>query len=56
MALSRHRAAEVSNYLMELGVPRNIIKRSRFGESAPIVNTDNNIQSRNRRVTITFLP
>ena len=57
MELSRHRAAEVSNQLMELGVPREIIKRSRYGESAPLVSTsDNKLQSRNRRVSITFLP
>ena len=57
MQLSRHRAAEVSNHLMELGVPREIIKRSRFGESAPIVSSnDNKSQSKNRRVSVTFLP
>ena len=57
MQLSRHRAAEVSNHLMELGVPREIIKRSRFGESAPIVSkNDNKLQSKNRRVSVTFLP
>ena len=56
MQLSRHRAAEVSNQLMELGVPREIIKRSRFGESAPIVSAnDKSLQSKNRRVSITFL-
>ncbi len=57
MQLSRHRAAEVSNQLMELGVPRKLIKRSRFGESLPIVSAnDNKLQSKNRRVSITFLP
>ncbi|MBT6093579.1 MAG: OmpA family protein [Rhodospirillaceae bacterium] len=54
--LSRYRAAEVSNRLMELGVPRKMVQRSRHGEVAPVVETgDNAREGKNRRVTITFI-
>jgi len=56
LGLSRHRAAEVGNRLMELGVPRKIVKKSRFGEIAPVVESgDSKREGKNRRVTITFL-
>ena len=56
MGLSRYRAAEVGNRLMELGVPRKIVQRSRYGEIAPVVDSgDNKSEAKNRRVTITFL-
>ncbi|MBB52911.1 MAG: hypothetical protein CMF67_00905 [Magnetovibrio sp.] len=56
MRLSRYRAAEVSNRLMELGVPRKRLKWSRYGEIAPVVDSgDNKREGKNRRVTITFL-
>ena len=56
MRLSRYRAAEVSNRLMELGVPRKILKWSRYGEIAPVLDRgDNKHEGKNRRVTITFL-
>ena len=56
MRLSRYRAAEVSNRLMELGVSRKNLKWSRYGEIAPVVDSgDNKRESKNRRVTITFL-
>ncbi len=56
MRLSRYRAAEVSNRLMELGVPRKILKWSRYGEIAPVLDSgDNKHEGKNRRVTITFL-
>lgn len=56
LGLSRHRAAEVGNRLMELGVPRKIVKKSRFGEIAPVVESgDSKREGKNRRVTIMFL-
>ena len=56
LGLSRYRAAEVSNRLMELGVPRKVVQRSRHGEVAPVVETgDNKREGKNRRVTITFI-
>jgi len=56
MGLSRYRAAEVGNRLMELGVPRKVVQKSRYGEIAPVVDTgDNKREGKNRRVTITFL-
>ena len=56
MRLSRYRAAEVSRSLMELGVSRKILKWSRYGEIAPVLDSgDNKHESKNRRVTITFL-
>ena len=56
MRLSRYRAAEVSNRLMELGVSRKSLKWSRYGEIAPVVDSgDNKTEGKNRRVTITFL-
>ena len=56
LGLSRYRAAEVSNRLMEMGVPRAIVQRSRHGEVAPVVETgDGKRESKNRRVTITFI-
>ena len=56
MRLSRYRAAEVSNRLMELGVSRKTLKWSRYGEIAPVVDSgDNKTEKKNRRVTITFL-
>ncbi|MAH83033.1 MAG: hypothetical protein CBB68_00790 [Rhodospirillaceae bacterium TMED8] len=56
LGLSRYRAAEVSNRLMELGVPRGAVKRSRHGEVAPVVETgDGKPEGKNRRVSITFI-
>lgn len=56
MGLSRYRAAEVGNRLMELGVPRKIVQKSRYGEIAPVVDSgDGKREGKNRRVTITFL-
>ena len=56
LGLSRYRAAEVGNRLMELGVPRNVVQKSRHGEIAPVVETgDNKREGKNRRVTITFI-
>jgi len=56
MGLSRYRAAEVGNRLMELGVPRKIVQKSRYGEIAPVVDSgDGKKEGKNRRVTITFL-
>lgn len=56
LGLSRYRAAEVSNRLMELGVPRNAVQRSRHGEVAPVIETgDGRRNGKNRRVTITFI-
>ena len=56
MGLSRYRAAEVGNRLMELGVPRKIVQKSRYGEIAPVVDSgDAKREGKNRRVTITFL-
>ena len=56
LGLSRYRAAEVANRLMELGVPRSAVQKSRFGEVAPVVESgDNKREGKNRRVTITFI-
>jgi len=56
MGLSRYRSAEVGNRLMELGVPRKIVQKSRYGEVAPVIDSgDNKREGKNRRVTITFL-
>jgi OOP family OmpA-OmpF porin len=56
LGLSRYRAAEVANSLMELGVPRSAVQKSRFGEVAPVVETgDGKRAGKNRRVTITFI-
>jgi len=56
LGLSRHRAAEVGNQLMQLGVPRKIVHKSRYGEIAPVIDSgDNKAEGNNRRVTITFL-
>ncbi len=56
LGLSRYRAAEVANRLMELGVPRSAVQRSRHGEIAPVVETgDGKREGKNRRVTITFI-
>ncbi len=56
LGLSRYRAAEVANRLMELGVPRSAVQKSRHGEVAPVVETgDNKREGKNRRVTITFI-
>ena len=56
LGLSRYRAAEVANRLMELGVPRSAVQKSRHGEIAPVVETgDNKREGKNRRVTITFI-
>jgi outer membrane protein OmpA-like peptidoglycan-associated protein len=56
LGLSRARAAAVGNRLMEIGIPREIIKQSRYGEIAPVVDKgDNKSEGKNRRVTITFL-
>lgn len=56
LGLSRYRAAEVANRLMELGVPRDAVQKSRHGKVAPVVETgDNKREAKNRRVTITFI-
>jgi len=54
--LSRYRANEVGNALMTLGVPRNVVTKSRHGEDALAVNTgDGKSERNNRRVSITFV-
>jgi outer membrane protein OmpA-like peptidoglycan-associated protein len=56
LGLSRYRAAEVSNRLMELGIPRKMVQRSRHGEVAPVVESgDGKREGMNRRVSITFI-
>ncbi len=56
LGLSRFRAASVVNELLQLGVPLKVIKKSRHGEVAPVVETgDNKSESKNRRVSITFI-
>tara|TARA_B100000686_G_C16685909_1_gene914786 strand:- start:26 stop:907 length:882 start_codon:yes stop_codon:yes gene_type:complete len=56
LGLSRFRAASVVNELLQLGVPLKIIKKSRHGEVAPVIETgDNKSESKNRRVSITFI-
>jgi len=54
--LSRHRANEVGNALMILGVPRKAVSKSRHGEESLAVNTgDGKSERNNRRVSITFI-
>ena len=55
LAASRRRAAAVKSYLTEHGIPAAAITLSAFGESRPIVPTEDGVREmQNRRVEITF--
>lgn len=55
IAASRRRAEAALNYLVAKGVPRSAITLSAYGESRPIVPTEDNVREmQNRRVEIGF--
>jgi iron complex outermembrane recepter protein len=53
--LSARRAAAAKAYLVSAGVPESVIGTSSFGETKPLVETDDGVREpQNRRVEITF--
>lgn len=55
LAASRRRAEAVRARLIALGIPRSAIAVSAFGESRPIVPTEDGVrEAQNRRVEISF--
>ena len=55
LAASRRRGAAVKTYLTEHGVPASAISVSAYGESRPIVPTEDGVREmQNRRVEISF--
>lgn len=56
VAASRRRAEAVESYLVARGIPASVIAVSAFGESRPIIATEDGVrEAQNRRVEIRFI-
>ena len=57
LSASRRRSIAVKSYLTEQGIPASAITVSAFGESRPIVATEDGVrEAQNRRVEISLVP